>query len=414
MLGDCSLVWSAGFALYEWGARGSALGGAAIARADDPCALAFNPAGITRLEGVQASFGSSMISPKVTAVVSRGNTTTSTDTRDLLLFPSNVYFTCQCNDRSWFGLGLYSRFGLSTRFPANWAGRYGSYCADIESYSLNPDWAFKISDELSAAIGLEAMYFAIVSKNKIADPGFAGGEIDSRITADDLALGANLGLHYQPGDRLSLSLTCRSNVNQNLRGEVQYSPSSVPYPLDPTVKFFHNSNGSGKIRLPASISAGVAVSPIEQLSAEFSLIYTGWSSFDKLVIDLSTPPNPADPASSHQKIPKDWHNTWRYQLGLEYAVNDWLDLRAGSVFDESPIDEHHLDYMVPNNDLAMFSLGTGFHWIKWTMDIAYTSVLSRDRKGIVVVEGDPVDRSHAITFKNGYAHSLAISIGYTF
>lgn len=40
-----------GFALYEWGARGNALGGSMVGRADDPSAVAFNPAGITQLEG---------------------------------------------------------------------------------------------------------------------------------------------------------------------------------------------------------------------------------------------------------------------------------------------------------------------------------------------------------------------------
>ncbi|MFW6036528.1 MAG: hypothetical protein ACOCPS_01720, partial [Desulfonatronovibrio sp.] len=46
-------VYSAGFSLYEWGARGTSMGGTMIGRADDPSAVAYNPAGITQLEGIQ-------------------------------------------------------------------------------------------------------------------------------------------------------------------------------------------------------------------------------------------------------------------------------------------------------------------------------------------------------------------------
>ncbi|MEW5802554.1 MAG: outer membrane protein transport protein [bacterium] len=405
-------VWSSGFALYEWSAQGVAFGGAALARTDDPSAAAFNPAGITQLEGIHTLFGCNMISPKITAVVTRGSLTTSTDTENLSLFPPHAYLTYQWNDRSWFGFGLYSRFGLSTRFPSNWAGRYNSYDSTVQSYSINPIWAIKATDELSCALGIEAMYFKVDLKNKIADPGFAGGDINSQMTADDLGLGVTLGTHYKPEDWLSFGLTYRSKVTQNLKGKAKFSPSSVSYPLKPSLIFFKNCDGSSNITLPESFSFGVAVTSIKQLSAEFSMIYTGWSSYDKPVIDLSTAPDPTDPASSHQEIKKDWHNTWRYQFGLEYAITAWLDLRAGYVFDESPIDEHHLDYMLPGNDLQHYCLGTGFHWNTWTVDAAYAYIVSKNRHGVVDAEGDPVDRSHTVTFKNGYAHSLMLSIGY--
>lgn len=409
-----STVWSSSFALYEWSARDIALGGATIARADSPSAVAFNPAGITQLEGIHTLFGFSMISPKSTAIVTRAGTTTSTDTKNALEFPSHAYLTYQCTDRSWFGLGLFSRFGLSTNFPSNWAGRYSIYYSGIKSYSLNPSWAVKVTDRLSCAAGIEAMYFQAEIENKIPDPGFFGGDIDSRITADDLGLGINVGLHYKPTDCLSFGLAYRSSVNQNLRGDARFSPSSVPYPLNPTVKFFENCDAFSKITLPASFSVGVAVTSIKQVSAEFTTIYTGWSSYHKLPLDLSTAPNPADPASSHTEIEKGWHNIWRYQFSLEYAMNAWLDLRASYVFDESPIDENHLDYMLPSNDRQQYSVGTGFHWNQWTIDTAYAFTAAKNRHGIVYVEDDPVDRSHGIIFRNTCAQILAISIGYAF
>jgi long-chain fatty acid transport protein len=408
--------WASGFALYEWSARGCALGEATIAKADDPSAAAFNPAGITQLEDIQTLFGFCMIRPKITAVVTRDGTTTTTDTKNVSVFPPHAYLTYQMNDRSWVGLGLYSRFGLSTEFPSNWAGRYGSYYAGVKSYSINPSLAVKVTDKLSCAVGLEAMHFEVELKNMIADPVSPGRDIDSRMSADNLGCGVNLGLHYKPKDWLAFGLTYRSNVNQNLRGKARFSPSSVAYPPDPTVHLFKNCSGSTRFNLPQSFSAAVAVTPAERLNAEFDMIYTGWSSFDKLAIDLSTAPDPSNPASSHQEFEKDWHDTWRYQFGLEYAATTWLDLRASYVFDESPINEHHLDYLLPSNDRQHYSLGTGFHWTRWRIDAAYTYSVSKNRYGIVdVVEGSPpVHKLHSITFKNGYANSLTMSVGYAF
>jgi long-chain fatty acid transport protein len=56
--------YSAGFALYAGSARGNALGAALIARADDPSAIFYSPAGITRLPGLQIAGGGTIIHPR--------------------------------------------------------------------------------------------------------------------------------------------------------------------------------------------------------------------------------------------------------------------------------------------------------------------------------------------------------------
>lgn len=52
-----------GFALSDFGARGTALAGGMVARADDPSAVAWNPAGITQLPGTQIMVGMTAIQP---------------------------------------------------------------------------------------------------------------------------------------------------------------------------------------------------------------------------------------------------------------------------------------------------------------------------------------------------------------
>ena len=59
----CGTALGAGFALYDWSARGNALGGAMTGRADDPSAIAFNPAGITQIPGSSMMAGLTFIMP---------------------------------------------------------------------------------------------------------------------------------------------------------------------------------------------------------------------------------------------------------------------------------------------------------------------------------------------------------------
>ena len=46
-----------GFSITQWSARGMALGNGMVGRADDPSAVAYNPAGITQLPGTRLMLG---------------------------------------------------------------------------------------------------------------------------------------------------------------------------------------------------------------------------------------------------------------------------------------------------------------------------------------------------------------------
>ena len=60
-------VWAAGYGIYEWSARGNALGGAMVARDADPSAVAYNPAAITDLPGDQFQLGFTAVAPSAAA-----------------------------------------------------------------------------------------------------------------------------------------------------------------------------------------------------------------------------------------------------------------------------------------------------------------------------------------------------------
>ncbi len=161
----CGTALGAGFALYDWSARGNALGGAMVGRADDPSAIAFNPAGITQIPGSSMMAGLAFIMP--------GGTLTNMDTGDSVglidhtFIPPHFYYTRQMSDKVWFGVGLMTRFGLGTDLPEDWFGRFNSYYTDIQSLSLNPNLAWKVNEQLSLSVGVEALWFEYGSSGDV-------------------------------------------------------------------------------------------------------------------------------------------------------------------------------------------------------------------------------------------------------
>lgn len=124
------------------------------------------------------------------------------------------------------------------------------------------------------------------------------------------------------------------------------------------------------IELPAVLYLGIAYK-WNDLTLEFDAQWTEWSTYEKLEVRLTS-------GSTISKW-KDWKDVWAYRFGAQYRLNEWLDLRAGIVFDETPIPDDTLDPLVPSGDRWLFACGFGSHYEKWTVDFAYNYVLDEDR-----------------------------------
>lgn len=383
--------FGSGFALYEAGARASALGGAMVARADDPSAIFYNPAGITQLEGLRVMGGISPIIPNTDVVTRLGPVSTGNHMKDKVFFPPHFYVSFHVpSSPLWLGLGVFSPFGLGVEFDSGWPGRFNNIKTSISSVNINPTVAVKITDYLAAGAGLDFMFFTFEQRRALPVP-FLGAQ-DTMIKAESVGYGVNAGLLFKPTDYFSAGVSYRSQVRQKLNGDVAFAPAS-----------FLNTDVEGKVILPDMIFTGVMFKPIKQLSVEAGFIYTRWSLFRQLDIHFAN-------ALGTLSEKKNWRDVWRVQLGVEYRAADWLDLRAGYVYDQEPIPDEFADYIVPASDRHYFSFGPGFRWRQWTLDLSYTIMLMADRT---------INNSQTLgvlpsTYQNRYAHILGLSLGYRF
>ncbi len=389
LLARAGPVYGSGFALYEAGARSSALAGAVVARADDLSAIFYNPAGLVQLPKIQIMCGFTTFIPRVEIVTHLGPIATPNLMESSVSFAPHFFASYQVAERVWLGLGLNSPFGLGIQYNRNWPGRFNVTKATIQTLNLNPTLAVKVTDYLSVGAGLDIMYFNFKMQRELPIPLLGPQDLD--LHGDSWGLGFNFGLLLKPQDYLSLGLSYRSQVRQQIRGTARFRPFSA---LD--------GDASGSIILPDMICAGIMVRPWEKWSVEGGGMWTHWELFRQLDVKFS---NPLGTLSE----PKSWHNTWRGQLGVEYKAFSWLDLRAGYAFENEPMPDRYADYLVPSTDSRHnFSFGTGFLWRAVSLDLAYIMVLMMDHS---------VNNSRATgvlpsDYQGRLSHVVVMSLGY--
>lgn len=404
-----------GFALYEYSARGVALSGAMMARKPDASAVAYNPALITQLPGTHAMAGLTTVYPRGKMVWEDKSPETRL-THSLWHIPHG-YFTHQINDDWFFGIGEFTRFGLGFEYPHDWPGRFNIYEVNLQSISINPNIAWRATEKLSLAAGVEIVYVTLDLKKRgefdyRLPPGAKKMEIDANIqNADAWGVGGNIAMHYQFNDQWGFGAQYRSPVRVHAYGDMQYSmvdPGAYGQAGSATFQqVFKDVGADATVVLPDSIAFGLAFTPIPELSFEVGAIWTHWSTFRSLNIYMRDAEVEDLRASMN---PKHWRDTWRLNAGIEWQALDWLALRVGYAYDEAPMTPEYADYLVPTANRHIYSGGIGITWDAWTVDLAYAYIDPKRRKYNPALDRGLLESRPS----ESYTQLFSLSVGYEF
>lgn len=435
-------AYAAGFALYEPSARANALGGATIAQGGDPSVLFSNPAAMARLPGLQVGFSSIVLQPKsyimtsgTPPLFSEEGPVSQTSMADHIFVVPSTYITYQATDKLWLGLGTFSRFGLGTEFAQGWPGRCSSYYSKATSFEVNPNIAYRFTDKLSLSAGVSAMYFDIRMQKKIPGallpwPVNDNNEIDQQFKGNSIGYGWNIGLHYQATDRIAIGLGYRSRVSQQVNGGVHFSGMTsnnwgTRFLIGDQISHIPSDvYATGEVTLPDELFLGVSFKPAKRLTWEIGGVRYGWSSYERLRIELARPVG----TKRAVVIEKNWVDTWRFQTGVEYNVNDYMDLRFGYVYDKNPVPDETIDFVLPDSDRNIFGIGVGFHGGRWSMDLSFNYLIFSDRdmcaRNLAKLgtnnpdkyPNDPNSEAYMpnSTLENGRGYIYGLSLGYKF
>ena len=386
VVGSATASFGQGFKINEQGTKAMGMANAFVAQADDPSALAYNPAGIAFLKGSQFQLGGLTIFVPQTEF--QGTTKLSGTTvvnekanGDTFIVPT-VYATKSLESIPLsFGLGINTFYPLAKRWDASSAFRDSSQEISIKPINFQPTVAYRFDDlKLAVAAGLDVTW-ARVSMQKMAytqlPPALGGSYAELGTLGADATgtgIGYNFGLQWKPLDSLSFGAAYRSQIKLNLDGDANYLATTT-LGQSPTLGLAKAIKTGAKtdITLPDSLSLGVAYKPIDALTLEFDAEWTGWSSYDKLEIKFSN----GLAAFNNKPDVKNWKDVWTYRFGTQYAVNKNLDLRAGFAYDVNPIPDSTLGPELPDSDRYNVSIGSGIHnefgsidfgymWVHWT------------------------------------------------
>lgn len=385
---------AAGFALYEFSARGNAMGGAVLAGEAEPASLALNPALITELPGKQIQLGATLVT------ASGGVTYDGIDgktKRQWWPLP-NLYYTQQINEKWWVGLGAMARFGLSNDYTNHaWMGAKSLYHVGVTTYSIQPTVAYKATDKLSVSLGAEVQYLNFTEKIRFGDA------IDMDLDGDSVAVSGMLGLFYKANEKVNMGASFRMRNDHSVRGPAKFNPE--------TSGFVNGGDFWGDITFPAQLALGVSYKPTDRWLIEANWTNVFWSCFKAINIYMDH--LPASGASGLMGTAdgnaKHYQDAYRIGVGAEYKLSDVVKLRGSFIYDKSPLNRDFMDVMLPVDDRYIIGTGAGFNLSENTiLDLSYSLLLATP------LDGTAADHTTEVHYNSATSHLFGLSFRYKF
>ena len=355
------IVSAAGFAIYTQGARELGLLNAVVAHSEGPASNFFNPALLTELPGTQLEIGTTLIFPDREFTSSEIGETTEEDSD--IFFPSTIYLSHKFNERFSGGIGFFSSNGLGTDWPNDWEGRYIATFSEMISFSVNPNLAWKISDNLSVAGGVDLLWSEATLKRKINLMPLGLSDGNQKFEGDGTAWGFNLGFFYSITDRASLGVAYRSRMDLELDGDVTFN---VP-PGTPPI--FTNTDGDVDVDLPAQIVFGISYLITDKLLVEFDARLEEWSRFENLEFQFDQVPVAGGDTTLIEE--KNWDDTWTYMIGVKYNYSPNLEFAIGYLHGNNPAPNETLERTLPVTDHDMVRYGINKIWGRYSLALTY-------------------------------------------
>lgn len=377
-----------GFQVNEHSATGlgRAFAGEAVI-ADNASVLSRNAAAMMMFDTTSISFGLTMVKPDVSVkntqynrlhtvgIIPTGLDSMSIDDTDSIAsteFVPNIYVIQPLSDKWAFGFASYSNFGTGTEFDDKYDASVFGGKTEVKSANIGFSLAYKLNEQLSVGGGVDVIYgignlYRDLDRNQ-CDLSLAGTSCATKkitaldISATGVGIGGNVGVVYQLNDRNRFGLSYKYSPEVKAKGDVDYlenhlhgvTSDAVYLPLPDIAEF------SGYHLLT------------DKVAIHYSYQWIGWSAFDSVDI------NDVDSDQRTSVKEYNWKNSYHIAVGTTYYLNKKWTLRAGYMFDKTPVDEI-TSISIPDSDRQWFSTGFTYNWSdKTSLDFGFTYLIGKD------------------------------------
>ncbi|BFT31848.1 outer membrane protein transport protein [Alteromonas sp. D210916BOD_24] len=377
-----SSALAAGFQVNEHSANG--LGRAMAGQAATPenaSILATNPAAIGVFKEAEFSGSVSFIDPKVDingsvnyalgGQVVGAAAAQEDDIADVAFVPS-FFYVAPVNDKFSAGVGVFTSYGLRSDYSDDFEALHFADTAEVKSVTFNPAVSYKVNDTLMLGFGVSATFADAEISSGVSQSlsPILSAAVQSTIPAttsifklegDDWGFGWNAGVFWQPTEATNVALSYRAETQLELSGEVS---SSITATL--------NQPGSLDLNFAAITELAINQKIDQQWSVQASLVFTDWSTFEKLEANLAY-------GSDFLIKQENFDDSWRAAFGVTYVLNDEFTLRAGYAYDDGVVTVENRSLSIPDTDRHWVSGGLTYTMNEdTTLDVAYVFIDGRE------------------------------------
>ena len=346
LLFSISGAQAAGFYIQEQSVKGlgTAFAGSTTSL-DDASTIYFNPAGMTKLDGMQINAGVHVLIPdgdlKDNGSTFGGNNPDNPYSASPI---PNFYIAAPIDTGDnffWAGIGVSAPFGLGSEYEDDDFVSFDSTKTELKTINIAPSIAFNATDWLAVGGGIDIQYADAILENFVnLGPGGTG---TSRLEGDDLSFGYNVGVLASVTDRTDIGLHYRSSVKHDLDGNVSLSGTLADFDI----------GGQAKLNLPDIATMGIGHDVTDQLRVMGQATWFKWSNFDEIRTKNLA-------GGTLGNVEQNYNNTWAFSVGAEYDVNEKFTVRGGYQFDETPTVDAYRTSRTPDGDRNWFSAGATY------------------------------------------------------
>lgn len=334
-----------GFRIPNLDAEAAARGNAWVATADNPAALAYNPAGISQLHGRNLQYGLHVISVN-SEFRSPAGEESETDW-ELQPVPQ-IYGTYQYGEGPLtFGLGIYAPFGLGLEWPEENPFSTIAHEGRLIYMTAIPAVSYQVHPTLAIGVGPTINYSRVKLRQDI-------GLVDNdefNFNGEDFDFGFMAGIRWTPHEKWAFGASYRSATEMDYRGT---SEARTISPINGTAET------RATVDYPQVIIAGISFRPTPQWNLEVNVDWTDWDTVDTVVFEGTR-----KLFGQNASLTLNWHSSFLYEFGVTRSFENGYFVSAGYFFSENSTSERHFTPIVPDTDLHVGSIGVGYHGPRW-------------------------------------------------
>lgn len=340
-------------------ARGTGMGGAWCALADDATAIFFNPGALDAVTPQVHVGGELVVGPRsYTPVAADGTRGAAQKATVVAPVPAAGIVGRFSHDeqpsRFTLGLGVWNTFGGKIRWK-----RTGMSALDATEdvlLEINGAAAVHISDKLSIG-GALRVGIGLFSTEATENP------FDASLSASGVGIGMTWGALVRPTDTVRIGVTWRSPLRVTTKGSGTVELGGPPERHDVE----HRQNW------PQQVLLGVGWQALPRLKLAAQVDWTAWSQIKEIAVTF-----PAG-ALPDQVYPEYWSDTWAVRAGAEYAITPAVAARAGTYLDGQAVPDASIERQYLDSNKIGVSTGASVRSGSWRFDAAVDAVIPSTR-----------------------------------